>query len=157
MNTKVLNDRLVFAWPEGFEEMSAEDISKNSTPWGAPEFMIKDTERHIIVSAGYKRINGFSAMMLSEKDAADQIKSELTKAMRNMDVHFDEAVNEKIGDQDSAGWRYGYTVQGIDMGAESIVFKDGKDLYYLHFYYRQALKAESLNVIAEMLKESSWK
>lgn len=157
MKTKVINDRLEIHWPEGFHEMSKEEIGQLSAPWGAPAFSLKDPDRHIIFAVGYKTINGFSAMMLSVNDLADRMKKDLEGPMQAFGCHFDDPVNTKIGSAEASGWRYGYTVQDTPMGAECLVLKDGKDLYYLYFYYREALKEESLPVIEEILKESRLK
>ncbi|MBR3349888.1 MAG: hypothetical protein IKG55_07425 [Solobacterium sp.] len=157
MRTKVVNNRLEIFWPEGFHEMSKEEIGHMSSPFGAPAFCLKDPERHIILAAGCRTINGFSAMMLNVNDLADRMKKDLEGQMQPFGCHFDDPVNIKIGTAEAGGWRYGYTVQDTPMCAESLVLKDGKDLYYLHFYYREALKEESLPVIEEILKGSGLK
>ena len=64
MKTGVLNDALVFAYPDDFEEMSKEEISNMANYGEAPQFVIRNAQRHMVVSVGYKVINGFSAMML---------------------------------------------------------------------------------------------
>jgi hypothetical protein len=43
------------------------------------------------------------------------------------------------------------------MYARSLSVKNGKNFYYIHFYGRQALKAESDAVFEEILKSASWK
>ena len=37
------------------------------------------------------------------------------------------------------------------MRGESMAFKDGKTVWYVHFYYRKAMEAESRPVVEEML------
>ena len=55
------------------------------------------------------------------------------------------------------GIEYHYTAQENEMYARSLSVKNGKNFYYIHFYGRQALKAESDAVFEEILKSASWK
>lgn len=157
MKTKTINEALTFAYPDDFEEMSEAEIGSMPHYGEAPQFVIRNAERHIIVSVGFKEINGFSAMVLNTKDIAKKTKSEIGKVMKESSYELIADVSESIGGKTAEGFRYRYMVQDVDMSSESLIVKEGKDLYYIQCYYRTALSEDSLPVFEEMLKNSSWK
>jgi hypothetical protein len=157
MKTSVLNDALVFAYPDDFEEMSKEEISSMANYGEAPQFVIRNAQRHMVVSAGYKVINGFSAMMLNTADMAKKTQSEISKVMKDSGYELICNVKENIADKTAEGFRYRYQVQDVDMSSESLILKEGKVVYYIQCYYRTAMSEDSLPVFDQMLKNSSWK
>ena len=157
MKTKIVNDELVFAYQDGFNDMSEEEIRGLSTPGGAPAVSVRDPEKKIVAAVGFKTVNGFSAMMLNTKDIAKHDEPALAEAMKNYGYKLDQFVSEKLGEEDAEGFRYDYKVQDVEMSAEMLVVKQKKNVYYIHFYYRTANKEESLAVLDEILKASSLK
>lgn len=156
MKTKLLNEELLFSYQDGFREMGEEEIAKLSTDGNPPQFAVTDPDRHMIVTVGFKSIPGFSAMMLNEKELAKKMEPQIAKPMKPFGYQLEGFVTEQVGTKTAEGFRYSYTAQDVEMCGESLAAKQDKNLYYIHCYYRNALKEDSLAVLEEMLKNSSW-
>ena len=157
MKTKVLNDELCFTYHDEFREMDDAEIAKLAAGGQPPQFAVADTERHMIITVGYRSIPGFSAMMLNEKDIAKKAEPQIAKPMKPFGYQLEGFVSEVIGNKNAEAFRYTYTAQDIAMCGETVAAKAGKNLYYIHCYYRAALKEERLKTFGEILAASSWK
>lgn len=157
MKTKVLNDELCFSYHDEFREMDEAEITKLAAGGQPPQFAVTDPDRHMIITIGYRKIPGFSAMMLNEKDIAKKAEPQIAGPMKPFGYQLEGFVSEAIGNKNAEGFRYTYTAQEIAMYGETLAAKAGKNLYYIHCYFRAALKEESLKVLGEILAASSWK
>lgn len=157
MKETVLNDELIISCDEGFQELTEEEISKMNFLAEKPQLCLSDPERHILISAGYKKISGFSAMMLSGRDVAKKSQEQIRRAMGNIPYSEEPLRKISVGNRQGDGFRFEYTLQDTEMSGEFIVLKSGKTLYYISCYYRTALKEDSEAVIREILNSVVWK
>ncbi len=152
MNTISINREWKLSYPDGFHIMEDAERRRLNFIGGAGSVCLSDPERHIVVSAGEKQINGFSALVLSGKDLAKNMEKQINKPMEPYGYHLEGFFTRQVGGKSAEGFRYTYMAQGIDMLGESYVVKNGKQLLYLHLYARDAQRDESLAVWNEMLR-----
>ena len=72
----ILNDELQLQYPEGFHVLSEEERSKLNTSETGEWVGLSNPDLHILISLGWKKVNGFALMMLSEKDLAGKMEKE---------------------------------------------------------------------------------
>ena len=54
------------------------------------------------------------------------------------------------------GFRYTYQVQEIVMAGESLSVKSGSNFYYIHSYFREELREESLKLLDQIFADVTW-
>ena len=153
--TLTLNRELSFAVPDGFHVMDESERAKLSFLGKGPGECITDPDRNVIISFGWKSA-GLAALLLSAKDAAKQVESDIRKPMRSYGYHADGFLSRAVGGETAEGFSYDYEAQGIRMSAESCVVKHGKVFYYLHIYTREEYKDENLKLWSELLSTAKW-
>ncbi len=153
MTEYVLNDELKISFPEGFHEMDPEKRERLNFLEEGEGSCFTDPDRHILVSIGWKTINGFASMMLNAEDIAGNTEKAFARAMASSGYCFVEKREKKAGTL--PGFRYEYTAQEIGMTGESYVLKHGKTVYYLHVYVRTQLLKESIEVTDAILDSVS--
>ena len=155
MEAKVLNQEWKLTVPDGFREMDEAEREGVTYLGGAPQWTITDPERHIVVSAAWKK-SGLAALMLSSKEVAKRMEAGVRGPMAAYGYALAGFLSEDAGGVPAEGYRYTYTTEDVGMTGESFSLKKGKTFYYLHAYYRTELAEESASVIREMLSSSEW-
>lgn len=156
METVLLNDELNLTYPEGFHVMSREELSGYNFYSEAPGWCINDADRHMIFSVSWKQVPGIFARMLKAKDIAKTMEGQMAQAMKAYEYRLDTFVSWTPGGKAAEGFRYEYKVQETDMTGVSLAVKVKNTFYYVHIYYRSALKEESLPVMEDILNSASW-
>lgn len=151
------NNDLQISYPEGFRELDRDEILKMNPVKDAPGWCIRDDERHIVMSCACKKAGGLTSLLTGTKDIAKSFDKSYKKIMEPYGYVLDGYITGDIAGNKYDGIEYHYTAQGTEMYARSLSVKNGKNFYYIHFYGRQALKAESDAVFEEILKSASWK
>ncbi len=146
-----LNDGWTLAYPEGFHVMDEKEKEEIRFLGDVQGECLSDPERHILFSVAWKRIGAFPALILSEKDIAKAMEFRIREPMGPYGYAAEGFSERRIGGRKACAFRYSYEVEGIAMRGESMAFKDGKTVWYVHFYYRKAMEAESRPVVEEML------
>lgn len=156
MEFVTLNSELKFPIPDGFHVMDEEEMSGMTMIAAGPGVCLKDPERHMVVSVGYKIAGLLTSKILSQKDIAEKSEGTIRQAMQPYHYRPDGAGKREICRLAADGFGYQYTAEEADMYAETYVIKKGKTFYYFHVYMRAALKEESMPVWEEMLREAVW-
>ncbi len=156
MNGLLLNDILRVPCPDGFHVMDDAERSNLEFIVEGPGVCLSDPERHIIVSIGYKKTSGFAAMLVSEKDAAKNMETQIGTALRSFGYRLDGFAARMIGGKTGTGSGYHYVSGDTGMYGESFVVKQGKVFYYFHYYTREALIDENFPVWSGFLSEIRW-
>ena len=155
METVKLNNELVFSYPEGFVKMDKEELSKGLGYNEENGFGIKDVQRHLIISIGWKR-SAFASFMLSETEAAKKAEENISRMMKTYGYKLENLYEKSAGDEKCAGFRYTYKAQETEMTGESWCVKYNKTFYYFNFYMRTELFDESQEVLNEILDQIRW-
>lgn len=156
MEKMKLNNELTITYPDGFHVMDQEELGKHQYFGEAPGWSISDPDRHIMISAAWKKTNGIVAKLLNTKDIARQMEAGIKAPMQQYGYQFEEFLSLQAGGKTADGYRYSYTVQEIGMSGESLCIKNKSTFYYIHCYYRTEQKEESIALFEKMIGEISW-
>lgn len=149
--TLLLNSELRLHCPDGFSILDAEERESICFTEQGPGICLSDPERHILVSVAWKKINGFSALILSNRDLVKQMEAVARQSMRPFGYDSGGKVTRTIAGKECGGFCYTYTAQSTDMYGESLLLRCGKTIYYFHLYARESLKEESLPIWKDLL------
>lgn len=139
--------------PDGFETIPHEELEallgvRSDCIWG-----VRDTERHIMMNITWKDSNKLLTKLMSEKSFAKQMNERYGKRCikRSADMG-----NYRCGgfyERDvtgasarAQGFRFSYTVQGIEQGGEVLIFKRGVRCYALTYYTRLEVAEQNRSV-----------
>ena len=151
-----LNNTLRVFYPDGFHVLDENERSKFKSLGGGPVECLSDPERHILISTGWKSLGMLTGMLFGAKDAAESAEAQVRKAMKANGYRSNGFLTEEIGGEESSGYCYEYEAEGMVMYGETCVVKRGKELYFLHFYTRVAMKDENLEMWNGMLASAAW-
>ena len=82
-NKLTLKDLTLFL-PDGFHVMDEAEWSKMQLLASGECTGLADPQRHIIVTAGYKQTNSFSAALLSGRDLVKNTEKQIRKSMTSL-------------------------------------------------------------------------
>ena len=151
-----MNDVLKLSCPDGFHVLDKEEMAKLRFNEEGSGVCLSDPERHMIVSAAYKQIGGFSSFLLNDKDLLKNLETAMRKAQKPFGYNAAGDVTRSVGGRIAKGIAYTYTAQEIPMYSESLLIREGKTVYYFHVYSREALKEGNMSVWDELLNTSVW-
>lgn len=146
-----IDNKLYMDCPEGFRQLTEEELQKMNLIAGGKGLCISDSERHIVISVAWTKVNALSAWLLGTRETAGSMAKHISKSMKQFNYVWLDDVKREIDGQVARGLDYNYIVQGIHMTGESLVVKSEENLFYFHFYGRQARRDESLAVFHEIL------
>ena len=151
-----LNNTLRVFYPDGFHVLDENERSKFKSLGGGPVECLSDPERHILISTGWKSVGRLIGMLFGAKDAAESAEAQVRKAMKANGYRSNGFFTKQVGGEEARGYSYEYEAEGMVMYGETCVVKHGKELYFLHFYTRAAVKEENLEMWNEMLASAAW-
>ena len=155
-NRLITGETLSLGYPDGFHIMTGEELSKMNVYGGGTGEGLSDPDRHILITVGYKHAGALTGLLANAKDAAGSMEGRLKKLMQPYGYKKGGFCTKTVGNESAEGFSYEYEAQGIGMYGESYVIKRGKTFWYLHFYARTELKAESLKVWYDILSSAEW-
>lgn len=150
MEKITLNDELTLVPPAGFRRMTEAECSGMTVLEDGLWVGLRDEERRIVVTAGWKDVDGLTAILLKSRDLAKNMEKQVQKAMESMDYHLVDFADRTIAGMRASGFQYKYRAQETDMMGESYAVKRGRTVYYFHFYARSTLRQGHL-IWEEML------
>lgn len=156
MNRIKVNTNLGFNVPDGFRLMDENDTRRRAILVDGEGVVLEDPERHAVISVGWKAVGGLALKILSLKNTASKAERSIRRAMKRYDYSFEGTTAPLIGGQQSEGFRYTYTAQGIRMAGETDAVQFKNSLYYFHLYTREALREENRIVWEEILSSAEW-
>lgn len=154
MITKEINE-LKLSFMDGFREMTEDEIKQLNFYKDGPGVCVKDPQRHILITVGWNKTT-FGTLMISAKEAAQNAESKISKPMQANGYQLDSFYERKLGGEKACGYRYHYTAQDIKMTGETWVVKRNKSFYYLNFYARTELEADSLEIWNQILDTADF-
>ncbi len=155
MRDIILNDELKLSLPDGFRVMDEAERGRLHMLAEGGGICVSDPDRHILISAGWKQAGMLAGMLVNERDLAKNMETSVSRALAQSGYRGEEAVRKTIGGLEASGFRYTYTAEGICMAGESLAFKSGKTLYYIHLYAREESREASLKIWDEILASAS--
>ena len=126
-------NELTFAFPEGFRLLNEDEIRElhiNET--GDENIVMKDDDRHMLVSLSYQKVNPLFLAVLSLKEIVEKNETQTADLMRRFAYHKEAYLNTGK----AQGFDYTYEAGGKKMYGASYNIKGKKGLYHIHFYLR---------------------
>ena len=97
MKKTVETGQMSFSCPEGFHEMDNTELEGMKFS-GTPNICLSFPERHIIISAGEREINFFSAAVLNLKDIMKTTENDLHRLMKEYGYRLGEMSLKQTGE-----------------------------------------------------------
>ena len=132
--------------------MNAEEKRQLPSLGEGPAEALKDPDRHVIITIGWKKVPCMISALFSANDAANAIRKSLRKPMAAFGYHSEQDLRRTIAGENAGGLSYEYVAQGIAMYGESYVIKHGNYYFYFHIYTRTEYKDSNLQVWNEILE-----
>ncbi|MCR4951524.1 MAG: hypothetical protein K6A40_09410 [Solobacterium sp.] len=141
------NETFLADVPEGFIEADEAMKQQMNTPWGAPQYLLQDPDRHMIISLASRQTGGLTALLAGNvEEVVRNMEPKVAKAMQSFGYRQGSFLERTVADTKAYGFSYEYTAQNTGMSSETYMMKNEKTYYYFHVYYRTELKDESLPV-----------
>ena len=124
MEKMKLNNELTITYPDGFHVMDQEELGKHQYFGEAPGWSISDPDRHIMISAAWKKTNGIVAKLLNTKDIARQMEAGIKAPMQQYGYQFEEFLSLQAGGKGVSMGRNIFqnrNVEGITKAISAIV------------------------------------
>ena len=153
----LLNNELSLLYPEGFEQMDTLELARDSFTDRTPYFSIRDSARHISVTASWKKVGKLSVATTGVMSAAKKSERNFCAAMQTRDYRSGGLNPLQLGGKDAAAYRCAYRLDGLEMTGISLVGKGKDSFYYIHGYFQTESLEESLPVWEELVKSICWK
>ena len=126
-------NELTFEFPQGFRALEEEEIRQlNINETGDENIVMKDDDRHMLVSLSYQKVNPLFLAVLSLKEIVEKNEAQTADLMRPFAYHKEAYLN--VGK--AQGFDYTYEAGGRKMYGASYNIKGKKGLYHIHFYLR---------------------
>lgn len=137
--------------PEGFEELPLERLFEYSYIEGKPSAVFKDEERHIIIAVATAEVKGFLGGFAGSKDIAKGNEKKLRKPMEEYGYKLDCFYKRMVAGEKAECFRFTYTAKDTAMTGDSMCIKKGRNLIYMHAYYRTEMQKEGVQALDEFL------
>ena len=156
MTEIILNNEWKLIFPDGFRVMDAEEKNRLNFIEKGPGECLTDPEKHITVSIAWKAAGFLASALLNTRALAQNMEAQTRKPMSAYGNQLEGFVSGNTGGKEFDGYRCRYEVQGTGMFAQSLVVRSKRTFYYLHFYCREAMREESLEILEEILGTAVW-
>lgn len=152
-----LEEKLILEYPDGFHELDEDERKSLTFLEEGPCLCLSDPAKHILISIGWKHLNGFVSMMLNTSEIAGDMAKKIEAGMQSFDYRRLGSVSRTIAGHKAEGIDYEYKAEGTDMFGESLALKLEKDLYYFNLYTRQEFTADSMKGFEDILGTAAFK
>ena len=127
----IVNNALEIPFPEGFREMSRDEMAGLQLVEGGETAAVSNKEKHLLVTVGWKQAGGFLVRLLNSQDLKTKMERDIRKAIAQLNYQHTGSPDMVIGGVTAGGFRYRYTAaNGTDMSGVSCVLRKGSTLYY---------------------------
>ena len=152
MNQAVINGELNVSWPDGFQELSREDLKKlylddNPDRWG-----IRNESKHCVFSVFYHKANPLLSILASDvKEIAEATEKKLRAGYRGHDYRLEGFHSRRIAGLPAEGFRYTYVLNRIEESCETYIMKKGRVTYTVYWYTRKEREAGNQPLLEDLL------
>ncbi len=157
MEKTVLNSELILTCPEGFRELTKEELGQYRYYKETPGWCVKDEDRHIMLSVSWVKSFGPIAAVTNSEGVAKSMEKKVRKLMAQSGYRLDGFIRRELGGKTADGFRYEYTAQETEMTGETFSVKNGRMFYYIYYYARTDLREESIRILEEIFDTAEWK
>ena len=151
MATVTINDEMKIAIPEGFVEMSREEMKVAYGDDVPDRYAVKNDNEHIIFCVYWHRGPSFLSKLADCKSLRDRCEKIVGKKMRNHQYKLEENFESALCGLEVQGFRHTYVVQDTEMISEVRVLKRENVSYTLYFYTRKETEQTAMPILKDIL------
>ena len=151
MITVTVNNELELTCPDGFHVMDEEERKSLKMLEDGSWMGLSCPEKNLMITAGWKKIGLFPALMLSPSDLARGTEKQISGAMASYGYSLRGFTERNIAGSPAKGFSYSYDAQGTGMRGECSILKLNRTLYYLYLYAREEQQEESSEIWEDIL------
>ena len=151
MKKLTVNGELTLSCPDGFREMSQEELAKAYADRTAKRAGIWDETRHIILVVQWHKANVLLAALTDPKSTLRGAEFRLRRLLKDSEYHQTDTFTREIAGRDARAFRYEYRVHGVMQEGEVYLLKKKTNVYIIYTYTRIPVTEEARRVIGEIL------
>ena len=157
MNQTMINNEIRITLPAEFHLADPEEKKRIFAMSAViPDWCAFDSERHIIFSASWKRMNGILAALACSMDGAKGLEKRMRMALRDRNYQFGEYIKGELGGKKALGFTSRYHGKEGDLLSRTMMVRNGGCIYYLTSQVRADRERESIAVSDKIRRFLSW-
>ena len=134
MKSFTINNELTLSCPDGFREMSTEELNKISSSRNPNRFGIWDEERRLMLAILWYKANVFQASLTDPRTSLRSVEMQLQSLLRPNGFTKTGSFHYPIAGQQAKAFSYAYMVTDLLQTGEVFMFRN-KRMYYTIFTY----------------------
>ena len=157
MNQTMINNEIQITLPTEFHQMDPEEKKRIYAMSAViPDWSAHDTERHMIFSASWKRMNIILAVLACSMDGAKGLEKRMRIALRDRNYQFCEYIKGELGEKKAFGFTFRYQGTEGELLNQTMMVRDGGCIYYLTSQIQADQENESKEIMNEIWRSVSW-
>ena len=137
MTDIIINNELKMSCPEGFREMTRDEIHQQFGQTTEDQTGIRNESGSVYINVMYHRFNALIGAMISNKGLAQDRENRLKKIYKDKMYRSSELFHREIAGHEAYGFSYEFVLNDISMYAECILFKTKNTTYTVYYYTRK--------------------
>ena len=154
---EIIIDNLIMSYDDSFEILGEEETDQLKFYDDNKGICLKNEDKHLMITIGYKKINSLINLILSENNLIKTTQNDIARAMKKYDYQLIDYSKKIIKDKQAHGFSYKYIADDINMYGEAYVIKFNKAIYYLYLYSRSDNYKENKEIFDNILNQIEWK
>ena len=147
---------LILKYPQGFEEMTKEELRHYAAGKDVPEKGAQDKDRHILLTVTKKRFNPLVTFLADPRNAVATMEGTVSSLLKDHQYEYIDLIEFDVAGEKGSGFLYAYVNKDTPMEGVSMIVKKEKAFYYIRAYFKREIQEEILPMIEEILKEGYW-
>ena len=132
MNRIEINNELLLPCPDGFTDMTREDLDRVYTSGSPGRAGIRDAERHVMITVLWQRYNAVLAWLADIKSLARRNEQLSRKGYADHDYRLDGFFGREVWGLSGEGYHFTYRVEDTGQEAWTLLIKKGSTVYSLN-------------------------
>ena len=129
-----VHEAMQLSCPDGFREMSPEEVNKVASPYHSHRFGIWDEKGRLMVIIVWHYINVFSMSLTDPRTSLYGVEMRMRHMYQPYDYKKTASLRREIGGRKAKGYAYEYTINGQYQSGEVYMFRNKRDYYTLYTY-----------------------
>ena len=152
MSRQDINGVFTLEIPENLQPVSAEELQEFSRGGDPFQWAVRDTERHVMITALWKQYSGLISWLADMKAMAKKNQQMVSKVYEGNDYRLTGYISMEAGDLPAEGYRFTYTAEGIAHSAAVMLIKEGRTVYSITCAGREENAAADCAMFREVLE-----
>lgn len=151
MNRATVHEELSLSWPDGFRVMGEDELDKLYSAHDPNRWGIWDQQRHIIITVLWQQVHPLLAWLSDMKAMARRNEQLAKKGYQGHGYQLEDFFSRQLCGRGGEGYRFSYRLGDVTQTAETVLFKNGKNVYSLSCIGRQENSAQDRETFEKVL------